>query len=101
MYTLFLVNKLTLFTHFIRQMTSGYRIVTDSFGSINVPSDRLYGAQTERSRRNFDICSNQDKMPVLSCYIISSKHLNKLCLSVLCIVLFWIVRIITDSKKYQ
>ena len=31
------------------------RIETDSFGEIHVPADRYWGAQTERSRRNFRI----------------------------------------------
>ena len=32
---------------------SGTRIEKDSFGAIDVPADRLWGAQTERSRRFF------------------------------------------------
>ena len=31
------------------------RIETDSFGPIEVPADRYWGAQTERSRQNFRI----------------------------------------------
>src|SRR6202158_2533484 len=38
------------------------RIETDSFGPIEVPADRYWGAQTERSRRNFRI--GQDRMPM-------------------------------------
>src|SRR3954468_2640802 len=38
------------------------RIETDSFGPIDVPADRYWGAQTERSRQNFRI--GQDRMPV-------------------------------------
>src|ERR1700726_2422819 len=38
------------------------RTETDSFGPIEVPADRYWGAQTERSRRNFRI--GQDRMPV-------------------------------------
>jgi fumarate hydratase class II len=37
------------------------RIESDSFGSIEVPADRLWGAQTERSRRNFRI--GEERMP--------------------------------------
>src|ERR1700757_3075215 len=37
------------------------RIETDSFGPIEVPADRYWGAQTERSRQNFRI--GQDRMP--------------------------------------
>jgi fumarate hydratase, class II len=38
------------------------RSETDSFGPIDVPADRYWGAQTERSRRNFRI--GQDRMPL-------------------------------------
>jgi fumarate hydratase class II len=37
------------------------RVETDSFGPINVPADRYWGAQTERSRQNFRI--GHDRMP--------------------------------------
>jgi fumarate hydratase, class II len=42
--------------------TASSRIETDSFGPIEVASDRYWGAQTERSRRNFRI--GQDRMPM-------------------------------------
>ena len=38
------------------------RTETDSFGPIDVAADRYWGAQTERSRRNFRI--GQDRMPM-------------------------------------
>src|ERR1700690_3201103 len=38
------------------------RTETDSFGPIEVPPDRYWGAQTERSRQNFRI--GQDRMPI-------------------------------------
>jgi fumarate hydratase, class II len=38
------------------------RVETDSFGPIEVAADRYWGAQTERSRRNFHI--GQDRMPM-------------------------------------
>src|SRR5690348_5850333 len=38
------------------------RTETDSFGPIEVPADRYWGAQTERSRHNFRI--GQDRMPM-------------------------------------
>ncbi len=37
------------------------RVETDSMGSINVPGDKYYGAQTARSLANFDI--GGEKMP--------------------------------------
>src|SRR5213596_2175310 len=48
-----------------RSETSGNkstRSETDSFGPIDVPSDRYWGAQTERSRQNFKI--GHDRMPI-------------------------------------
>ncbi len=39
-----------------------HRIETDSFGEIKVPSDKYWGAQTERSFENFKI--GTEKMPV-------------------------------------
>ena len=38
------------------------RSETDSFGPIEVPADRYWGAQTERSRQNFRI--GHDRMPI-------------------------------------
>ena len=38
------------------------RSETDSFGPIDVPADRYWGAQTERSRQNFRI--GRDRMPI-------------------------------------
>ncbi|RMH58472.1 MAG: class II fumarate hydratase [Candidatus Hydrogenedentota bacterium] len=38
-----------------------YRIETDSLGEVKVPADRYWGAQTERSRKNFPI--GGEKMP--------------------------------------
>jgi fumarate hydratase class II len=41
------------------------RIETDSFGPIEVPADHYWGAQTERSRRNFRIGSERQPMPII------------------------------------
>ena len=41
---------------------SGVRIEKDSFGTIEVPAGRLWGAQTERSRRFFRI--SEERMPL-------------------------------------
>jgi len=46
----------------ISPQTGSTRIETDSFGPIEVPADRYWGAQTERSRRNFRI--GHDRMPM-------------------------------------
>src|SRR5215471_8019184 len=41
------------------------RIETDTFGPIEVPADRYWGAQTERSRRNFRIGAELMPPPVI------------------------------------
>src|ERR1700716_3263244 len=44
---------------------SGNRIEKDSFGTIEVPADRLWGAQTERSRRFFRISGERMTLAVI------------------------------------
>ncbi|MGB8400495.1 class II fumarate hydratase [Bradyrhizobium sp.] len=41
------------------------RVETDSFGPIDVPADRYWGAQTERSRHNFRIGHDRMPMPIV------------------------------------
>ncbi len=41
-----------------------WRIETDSLGEVNVPTDKLWGAQTERSRQNFPIGDDAERMPL-------------------------------------
>eukprot|EP00002_Diphylleia_rotans_P006214 TRINITY_DN1556_c0_g1_i1.p1 TRINITY_DN1556_c0_g1~~TRINITY_DN1556_c0_g1_i1.p1 ORF type:complete len:494 (+),score=109.63 TRINITY_DN1556_c0_g1_i1:47-1528(+) len=43
--------------------SSQVRVETDTFGPINVPSDKYWGAQTQRSLQNFEINQERDKMP--------------------------------------
>src|ERR1700686_4738260 len=45
-----------------KSRSNATRIETDSFGPIEVPADRYWGAQTERSRQNFRI--GHDRMPI-------------------------------------
>jgi fumarate hydratase class II len=47
---------------FMTKSTTATRTETDSFGPIEVPADRYWGAQTERSRQNFRI--GGDRMPI-------------------------------------
>ena len=44
-------------------MAESTRTESDAFGEIKVPSDRYWGAQTERSLENFKINQPQDRMP--------------------------------------
>ncbi len=46
----------------ISSRSKSTRSESDSFGPIEVPADRYWGAQTERSRQNFRI--GQDRMPM-------------------------------------
>jgi fumarate hydratase class II len=40
-----------------------YRIEYDSMGPVKVPKDKYWGAQTERSKNNFDIGGEKERMP--------------------------------------
>jgi aspartate ammonia-lyase len=50
-------------TSFIRFNFSGFREERDTFGPIQVPNDKLWAAQTQRSLQNFDIARDTDRMP--------------------------------------
>jgi len=41
-----------------------YRIEKDSLGDVQVPADKYWGAQTERSRNNFKIGDEKQRMPI-------------------------------------
>jgi fumarate hydratase class II len=49
------------------------RTETDSFGPIEVPADRYWGAQTERSRRNFDIGAELMPQPLIKALAIVKR----------------------------
>ena len=57
-----------------------YRIETDSIGEVRVPSDRLWGAQTQRSLQNFKIGTERMPIEVIRAvrrYVVkSSRYLN-------------------------
>ena len=52
---------------------SGSRLEKDSFGTIEVPAARLWGAQTERSRRFFRISSERMPLPVIYALVLVKK----------------------------
>ncbi len=63
----FKLNKLThlqfnKFSHI--SFSSKFRVEKDSFGDMNVPADRYWAAQTQRSLQNFEIGTQEDKMPI-------------------------------------
>ncbi|PWN89671.1 fumarate hydratase [Acaromyces ingoldii] len=52
------------FTTSLRIMAGGHRTEKDTFGPLEVPEDRYWGAQTQRSLQNFDIGGPQERMPL-------------------------------------
>ena len=50
-----------------------YRIERDSMGEVNVPEKALWGAQTERSRINFNIGTEMMPLPVIRAFAILKK----------------------------
>lgn len=48
---------------------SGFRIERDTLGEVNVPAEKYWGAQTERSKQNFKIGS--EKMPMEVIYALA------------------------------
>ncbi|KAG6412567.1 hypothetical protein SASPL_125249 [Salvia splendens] len=46
-----------------RCYSSAFREERDTFGPIQVPSDKLWGAQTQRSLQNFEIGGERERMP--------------------------------------
>ncbi|KAG4917279.1 hypothetical protein AAZX31_02G015000 [Glycine max] len=46
-----------------RSYSSSFREERDTFGAIQVPSEKLWGAQTQRSLQNFDIGGPRERMP--------------------------------------
>lgn len=49
--------------HATRSNMADKRIESDAFGEVEVPSDKYWGAQTQRSLGNFKINQPQDRMP--------------------------------------
>lgn len=50
-----------------------YRIERDSMGEVQVPEKALWGAQTERSRQNFKIGTENMPLPVIKAFAILKK----------------------------
>ena len=73
------------------EAAGGTRTEKDSFGPIEVPADRLWGAQTERSRQFFRISS--ERMPLA---VVHALALVKRCAAVVNTALG-----LLDAKKSQ
>lgn len=41
-----------------------YRVESDTFGELRVPASKYYGAQTMRSKINFPVGGDRERMPV-------------------------------------
>lgn len=50
-----------------------YRIEKDTLGEIKVPADRLWGAQTQRSKENFPIGSEKIPLEVIQAFAVLKK----------------------------
>ena len=49
---------------YMPSQASGVRKERDTFGELEVPADRYWGAQSARSKMNFDIGGETERMPV-------------------------------------
>ncbi|KAH6917262.1 L-Aspartase-like protein [Coprinopsis sp. MPI-PUGE-AT-0042] len=47
----------------LRMSDQSYRVERDTFGDLHVPTDRYWGAQTQRSLQNFDIGGPAERLP--------------------------------------
>ncbi len=56
----------------IKPMTK-YRTETDSLGPVNVPTDKYWGAQTQRSLENFKIGTEKMPLPIIRAFGIQKK----------------------------
>lgn len=45
--------------------SGGFRTERDTFGDIQVPADKYYGANTARSLIHFNIGDSSERMPVI------------------------------------
>lgn len=52
---------------------SGYRIEKDTLGDVQVPADRYWGAQTQRSRENFRIGGQRMPIEVIRAFAVLKK----------------------------
>jgi len=54
-------------------MNATARVESDTFGPIEVPSDRLWGAQTQRSLANFKISGERQPMALIRALVLVKK----------------------------
>ena len=56
-------------------MAAATRIENDSMGSIEVPADALWGAQTQRSLQNFAIAADRIPVELIHALALSLIHI--------------------------
>src|SRR5579871_3142683 len=54
-------------------MGANVRIEKDTFGPIEVPADKLWGAQTQRSKQNFAISTERMPLAVVKALVLVKK----------------------------
>lgn len=59
-----LVNRTMLMSAQHTRLFASFREESDTFGPLQVPSDRYWGAQTQRSLMNFKIGGERERMPL-------------------------------------
>lgn len=59
-----LMQSNSLFKNFSAGNSANFRVEYDTFGPVNVPNDKYWAAQTQRSLQNFAIGTQEDKMPL-------------------------------------
>lgn len=59
------------------QFSSGFRTEYDTFGPIEVPNDKLWGAQTQRSLQNFKIGSERMPEELIEALVLTKKAIAK------------------------
>lgn len=69
--------------HLNKKYSSVKRKEYDTFGEIEVQNDKYWGAQTQRSLQNFEIGTEEDKMPlsVIKAFAVIKKSLAKVNIS--------------------
>ncbi|KAF5375078.1 hypothetical protein D9758_000155 [Tetrapyrgos nigripes] len=55
--------RLRLFSTTMAAKSQQFRVEKDTFGDLQVPADRYWGAQTQRSLQNFDIGGPAERLP--------------------------------------
>ena len=58
------LTQLNLTSVNVNRRMSDFRTESDTFGKLEIPNEKYYGAQTKRSTMNFDIGGESERMPL-------------------------------------